>query len=170
MDGNTDIREQVMLMRAVIGRKIIEMDEFSEKAASSTGEESEKYLDLIDVLKNDIAGYKTIIEDFKDGTNDLTGNVWDIASFPEGSAELYHEIYLPSLSAQDRDEETEAMNFKCKYAEDLARAYLIHLGRQALTDPRAIDVLLGYEDIVNAIGAMVLETPEVFEIIDKPSE
>jgi len=167
MDGNIDIREQVMLMRAVIGRKVMEMDEFEEKATNLTGDEAEKCLNMIDFLKRDIMGYKSIVEDLKDGSNDLSGDLWDIASLPEESLHLYTDFYLPGLSEEDRDEDTKAMELKAKYAQDLAKAYVLHIGRMALTDPNVIDKILANEDLVSLIGSAVLDMPELLEAIEK---
>lgn len=167
MDGNADIREQVILMRAVIGRKIMEIDEYEEKATNLTGEEAEKCLDMIEFLKKDIMGYKSIVEDLKDGSNDLTGDLWDIASLPEDSLHLYTDFYLPGLSSEDRDEDSQAMEIKAKYAQDLARAYVLHIGRMALTDPNVIDKILANEDLVSLIGSAVLDMPELLDAIEK---
>jgi hypothetical protein len=167
MDGNLDIKEQVKLMRAVIGRKYIEIDEFEEKATNMKGEEAEKCLDMIEFLKKDIAGYKSIVEDLKDGSNDLTGDLWDIASLPENSLHLYTDFYLPGLSEEDRDEDSMAMEIKAKYAQDLAKAYVLHIGRMALTDPNVIDKILANEDLVSLIGSAVLDMPELLDAIEK---
>lgn len=167
MDGNADIREQVLLMRAVIGRKIMEIDEFEEKATNLMGDEAEKCLDMIDFLKKDIMGYKSIVEDLKDGTNDLTGDLWDIASLPEDSLHLYTDFYLPNLSNEDREEDSKAMEIKAKYAQDLARAYVLHIGRMALTDPNVIDKILANEELVSLIGSAVLDMPELLDAMDK---
>jgi hypothetical protein len=167
MDGNADIREQVKLMRAVIGRKVMEIDEFEEKATNLTGDEAERCLDMIDFLKKDIMGYKSIVEDLKDGSNDLTGDLWDIASLPENSLRLYTDFYLPGLSQEDRDEDTKAMDIKVKYAQDLARAYVLHIGRMALTDPNVIDKILANENLVYSIGSAVLDIPVLLEEIEK---
>jgi len=169
MDGNLDIREQVMLMRAVIGRKIMEIDDFEEKATNLTGDEAEKCLNMIDFLKRDIMGYKSIVDDLKDGSNDLTGDLWDIASLPEESLRLYADFYLPSLSDEDREEDTIAMEIKAKYAQDLAKAYVLHIGRMALTDPNVIDRILANEDLVSLIGSAVLDSPDLLEAIEKLS-
>lgn len=167
MDGNAEIREQVMLMRAVIGRKIMEIDEFEEKATNLTGDEAEKCLDMIDFLKKDIMGYKSIVEDLRDGTNDLTGDLWDIASLPEDSLHLYTDFYLPGLSEEDRHEDSKAMELKAKYAQDLARLYVLHVGRMALTDPTVIDMILANEDLVSLIGSAVLDMPELLDVLEK---
>lgn len=169
MDGNTQIsiREQVILLRAVIGRKAMEIDEFEEKATNLVGDDAEKCLDMIEFLKNDIMGYKSIVEDLKDGTNDLTGDLWDIASLPEESLNLYTDFYLPNLAEADREEETGAMEIKAKYAQDLARSYIIHVGRMALTDPNVIDKMLANEDFVSMIGSVVLDAPELFAALNK---
>ncbi|MDR0309880.1 MAG: hypothetical protein LBH88_03900 [Candidatus Methanoplasma sp.] len=167
MDGSMEIKEQVMLMRAVIGRKIMEIDEFDEKITNLKGDEAEKYLDMIDFLKRDIGGYKSIIEDLKDGSNDLTGDLWDIASLPEDSLHLYTDFYLPILSEEDREEDTKAMELKAKYAQDLAKSYVLHIGRMALTDPNVIDMILANEQLVGLIGSAVLDMPELLEAIEK---
>ncbi|MCL2296124.1 MAG: hypothetical protein FWC29_03475 [Methanomassiliicoccaceae archaeon] len=167
MDGNIDIREQVMLMRAVIGRKIMEIDAYEEKATNLTGDEAEKCLNMIDFLKRDILGYKSIIEDLRDGSMDLTGDLWDIASLPEDSLHLYTDFYLPELSEEDRNEDTKAMELKAKYAQDLAKAYIVHIGRMALTDPNVIERILANEELVSLIGSAVLDMPELLEAIEK---
>ena len=167
MDGNMDIREQVMLMRAVIGRKTMEIDEYDEKATNLTGEEAEKCLNMIEFLKKDIAGYKSIVDDLKDGTNDLTGDLWDITSLPEDSLALYTEFYIPSLSSEDRDEDHRAMDIKVKYAQDLARMYLIHIGRMALTDPKVLDLIMANEELAALIGGAILDMPELSVLIEK---
>ncbi|MCL2032499.1 MAG: hypothetical protein FWH45_02315 [Methanomassiliicoccaceae archaeon] len=167
MDGNADIREQVLLMRAAIGRKVMEIDEFEEKATNLMGDEAEKCLDMMEFLKKDILGYKSIIDDLKDGSNDLTGDLWDIASLPEQSLRLYTDFYLPGLSEEDRAEDTKAMDIKVKYAQDLARAYVMHIGRMALTDPNVIDKILADENLVYSIGSAVLDIPELLDAIVK---
>jgi len=167
MDGNVSIREQVVLMRAVIGRKYMEIDEFEEKAANVKGEEAENCLNMIEFLKKDILGYKSIIDDLRDGSNDLTGDLWDIASLPENSFRLYTEFYLPGLSEPDRDEDSRAMEIKAKYAQDLAKAYVLHIGRMALMDPGVIDMILSNEELVSLIGSAVLDIPELLEAVDK---
>ncbi|MDR1954463.1 MAG: hypothetical protein LBP82_00720 [Candidatus Methanoplasma sp.] len=167
MDGNLDIREQVVLMRAVIGRKYMEIDDFEEKAANLTGEEAEKCLDMIEFLKKDILGYKSIIDDLKDGSIDFTGDLWDIASLPEDSFHLYTDFYLPGLLPDDRNEDSTAMEIKAKYAQDLAKAYVLHIGRMALTDPNVIDKILANEELVSLIGSAVLDLPELLDAIEK---
>lgn len=165
MDGNYEIKDQVKLMRSVIGRKVMEIDEYEIKATETLGEESEKYLNMIDFLNNDIAGYKTIVEDLKDGSNDMTGNLFDIASLPPELAGLYTDFYLPSLGAEDRKEEEMAMELKGKYAVDLAKAYVIHIGRAALMDPKVIEMIMADEELVAAIGNAVLDVPEIVNVL-----
>jgi hypothetical protein len=160
-DGKIDIREQVRLMRAVIGRKYMEIDDLDEKAAQLTGDEAGKCLEMTEFLQKDIAGYKTIIEDLKDDTKDLTGNLWDIASLPENSAELYNDYYLPKLSDQDREDEIAAMDLKSEYAVDLAKMHITQIGRVALTDPMVIDLMIANPDVSAAIGNIILEYPEL---------
>ncbi len=156
-----EIKEQVRLLRGVIGRKIMEIDEFDNKAAEATGDESEKFMNMIDFLEKDIAGYKSIVDDLKDGTNDLTGNLWDIASLPQDALELYTQFYVPSLSEYDQEDERTAMEIKSKYAIDLANAYVLDIGRLALSDPKVLDLMMANEAFATMIGTAVLETPEL---------
>lgn len=167
MDGNMEIKEQVRLMRSVIGRKIMEIDEYDKKAADNKGEESEKYLNMINFLTNDIAGYKTIVEDLKDGSNDMTGNLYDIASLPSELAQLYMEFYLPSLNEADREEEDLAMELKAKYAMDLAKVYVMHIGRMALVDPRIVDMIMDNEKLVMTIGNAILDAPDILKALNE---
>jgi len=167
MDGNMGIRDQVILLRAVIGRKIMEIDDYENKLTDIKGDEAEKYLDMIDFLKKDIIGYKSIVDDLRDGSNDLTGDLWDIASLPEKSLSLYTDFYLPGLSEEDREEDTTAMEIKAKYAQDLAKAYVLHIGRMALMDPNVVEKILANEDLVSLIGTVVLDTPELMDEIEK---
>ncbi|MDR3205935.1 MAG: hypothetical protein LBT41_02390 [Candidatus Methanoplasma sp.] len=165
MDGN--IKNQVTLMRAVIGRKTMEIDAFEEKAASATGEEAEKYLNMIDFLKSDIFGYKSVIVDFRDGSCDFTANLWDVANLPEESLGLYTNYYLPGLAPDEREEETTAMGVKVAYAEELKRAFVLFIGRSALTDPRALDIILANEKLVTLIGEEVIANPELMNVLEK---
>jgi len=167
MDGNIDIRQQVNLLRAVIGRKIMEIDELEDKLTVIKGDEADQYLNMIDFLKKDIIGYKTIVDDLKDGTNDLSGYIEDIATLPENSIQIYNTQYLPALSAEDREEDTLAMAIKIKYVEDLRKANEMYLGRMALTDPKVLDAMLGDEELVRLLGNIIMETPEYFDIILK---
>lgn len=161
MDGTTEIREQVRLIRTVLGRKIMEIDDLEDRATSAMGTEAENCLDMIEFLKKDISGYKSIVDDLKDGTNDMTGDLWDIASLPEKSLNLYMDFYLPALSEMDREEENNAMDLKTKYAVDLAKSYVMHVGRMALTDPKVVDLMLANEDLVSLIGSAVMDVPEL---------
>lgn len=166
MDGNMEIMDQVKLMRAVIGRKVMEIDDYEAKAAETTGDESEKCLNMIDFLTNDIAGYKTIVEDLKDGSNDMTGNLYDIASLPSELAQLYMDFYLPSLPEADREEEDMAMELKAKYAVDLARSYVMHVGRMALVDPKILDMIMANEELIVKIGNEILDCPEIVNALN----
>ncbi len=166
MDG-MNIKEQVRLLRSVIGRKVMEIDDFDSKAAGTIGEDVEKYLNVIEFLNNDIAGYKTIVEDLSDGSRDMTGNIYDIASLPPESAEIYTGFYLPSLSDDDREEEELAMGIKTQYATDLAKEYIIHVGRVALMDPDSLEVILADEDIMTLIGNAILDSPRIMEALGR---
>ncbi|MDR3283297.1 MAG: hypothetical protein LBS92_06825 [Candidatus Methanoplasma sp.] len=164
MDG---IKNQVTLMRAVIGRKTMEIDAFEEKAAGATGEEAEKYLNIIDFLKSDVIGYKSVIVDYRDGSCDFTANLWDIANLPEDSLGLYTDYYLPGLTADEREEETEAMSIKVEYAEKLKTEFILFIGRSALTDPRALDIIMANKKLVTLIGEEVIANPELMNVLEK---
>jgi hypothetical protein len=170
MDGNMDIKDQVRLMRSVMGRKIMEIDEYADKAAQATGDEAAKYLALVDFLKNDIAGYKTIIDDLKDGTNDLTGNLYDIASLPEEALGVYNDEYLPSLSPEDLADEKAAMNLKVEYAQDLANSYAVRIGKAALTNDLVLNLMMSNDDILAAVGALVAQDAEIMSALTNEGE
>lgn len=161
------IKEQVRLLRSVIGRKVMEIDDFDKEAAGTIGDDVERYLNVIEFLNNDIAGYKTIVEDLSDGSRDMTGNIYDIASLPPESASIYTEFYLPLLSEDDRQEEVIAMGIKTQYATDLAKEYVIHVGRVALMDTNALEVILADEEILTLIGNAILDSPRIMEALGK---
>lgn len=167
MDGGMSIKEQVRLLRSVIGRKVMEIDDFDKEAAGTIGDDVERYLNVIEFLNNDIAGYKTIVEDLSDGSRDMTGNIYDIASLPPESASIYTEFYLPLLSEDDRQEEEIAMGIKTQYATDLAKEYVIHVGRVALMDTNALEVILADEEILTLIGNAILDSPRIMEALGK---
>lgn len=167
MDGDMSIKEQVRLLRSVIGRKVMEIDDFDKEAAGTIGDDVERYLNVIEFLNNDIAGYKTIVEDLSDGSRDMTGNIYDIASLPPESAAIYTEFYLPLLSEDDRQEEEIAMGIKTQYATDLAKEYVIHVGRVALMDTNALEVILADEEILTLIGNAILDSPRIMEALGK---
>ena len=80
MDGINDISGRIRLMRSVIGRKIMEMDLFNDKAEELKGDDAIAYVNTIDFLKNDIAGYKSIIDDLRGRKCDYSGNLYDLNS------------------------------------------------------------------------------------------
>ncbi len=166
MDGTTNIPEQVKLMRSVIGRKIMEIDEYNDKAAEAVGDEAEKCLMMAEFLENDVAGYKTIVEDLKDGSCDYTGNLYDIASLPAELAGLYRNYYLPSLSAEDLEDENAAMDLKCSYAQDLAANYMINIGKAALSSPLAVSLMMSDDAVLAAVGAAVASNPEILDALN----
>lgn len=165
MDGTMSITDQVRLMRSVMGRKIMELDEYNDKAAEAVGDEAERYLAMADFLENDIAGYKTIIEDLKDGSCDYTGSLYDIASLPAELLGLYQNFYIPSLSPEDRADENAAMELKVSYAKDLATSYAAKIGKVALSSDLALNLMMSDDDILAAIGAIVASNPEILSAL-----
>ncbi len=159
------VTEQVRLMRSVMGRKIMEIDEYNDKAADAVGEEAGRYLSMAEFLENDVAGYKTIIEDLRDGSCDYTGNIYDIASLPADLLGLYQNFYIPSLSPEDRADENAAMELKVNYAQDLAKNYLVGIGKAALTNDLALNLMMSDESILAAIGTIVSSNPEILNAI-----
>ena len=165
MDGTMSITDQVRLMRSVMGRKIMELDEYNDKAAEAGGDEAERYLAMADFLENDIAGYKTIIEDLKDGSCDYTGSIYDIASLPAELLGLYQNFYIPSLSPEDRADENAAMELKVSYAKDLATSYAAKIGKAALSSDLALNLMMSDDGILAAIGAIVASNPEILSAL-----
>lgn len=164
MDG-ISVKDQVKLLRSVIGRKIMEIDELDQKACDTLGDEAVKYANMVSFLTNDIIGYKAMVEDLKDGTRDLTGNVYEIASLPADLINLYTDFYLPGLASDDLEEEKLAMELKSHYAIDLAKAYVLLIGKTALQDQKALELILADEELVTMIGNAVLDRAEIFNAL-----
>lgn len=159
------ITDQVRLMRSVMGRKIMEIDEYNDKAAEAVGEEAGRYLSMAEFLESDVAGYKTIIEDLRDGSRDYTGNIYDIASLPADLLGLYQNFYVPSLSPEDRADENAAMEIKVNYAQDLAKSYMVGIGRAALSNDLALNLMMSDESVLAAIGTIVSANPEILNAL-----
>lgn len=111
---------------------------------------------MVTFLANDIAGYKSIVEDLQDGSCDLTGDLYDIASLPPELVDLYKGFYLPMLSSDDLADEKAAMDYKVAYAKSLAASKLVDIGRRALSDEMALNIMMENPEILSQIGAMVL--------------
>ncbi|MDD2626208.1 MAG: hypothetical protein WCQ63_02200 [Methanomethylophilus sp.] len=165
MDGEIDAVATVKLMRSVIGRKIMEIDDYNSKAENATGEEAGKMVDMIEFLNCDIAGYKTIVDDLKDGSCDYTANLGEIASLPAKSIDLYNNFYLPSLTPEDHADEEQAMTLKGVYAQQFARIYATKVGRTALTSEMAVNLMMADDNIAAAIGLAVLGNPEILDAL-----
>lgn len=166
MDGEISTREQVLMIRAAIGRKIMEIDEFDKKAAEATGQESEKFMNAMEMLNNDIIGYKMIIDEIKYGWSDVTGNLYNLNSLPEETVALYREFYCANLSEDDARDESLVSDLKCKYAVDLANNYLVHMGRMALVDQRVIDLIMADEELVAALATLIMDRPEIADALN----
>ena len=170
MDGINDISGRIRLMRSVIGRKIMEMDLFNDRAEELKGDDAIAYVNTIDFLKNDIAGYKSIIDDLRGRKCDYSGNLYDLASVPAETASLYSDFYLPSLYEEDKADEEAAMKLKGEYAVEFSRRYSVQMGRAALVNQMAIDILMADERFAALIGNIVLENPELQNIIENDGE
>ena len=162
----TDVSELIKIFRSAIGRKVIELDEFK-MAAETNMDQAETYTDLVDFLERDIAGYKNILEDLKDGSVDFTGDFLTIANFNETLARIYNEVYLPSLSAEDSEAETLAMNLKSEYVTNLAFNHMADLGRNAILDQNIIDQILEVDEYAIAFGNFVSEYPPLLDLMKK---
>ena len=165
MDGTMDVESQIRLMRAVIGRKYMEIDDYIDKCESSP-DSSEMYEALIDFLKNDIKGYKAIIDDLKDGNCDFTGDYYDIASLPERAVGLYNDVYLPSLKEEDYNDECNAMGIKSNYATSLVQNRYMKVGKAALESPLLVTLMSRNTDILALIGKVVLSEPELINALN----
>lgn len=164
MDGTMDVDSQIRLMRTVIGRKYMEIDDFIDKCGTSE-ENSDNYDLLIDFLKNDIRGYKTLIDELQDGA-DLSGNYGEISSVPERVVGIYNDIYLASLKESDLADEQEAMAIKTKYASDLVRNKYVKVGKAALDSPLVLALMSRNIDIAAVIGKIVLSEPELINALN----
>lgn len=166
MDGNMDVASQVRLMRTVIGRKYMEIDDLIDKTKSADPQTAQNYEDLIEFLKNDIKGYKAIIDDLKDGSIDYTGDLYDIASLPQQAVGLYNDFYLPSLNEIDLKDEQDAMELKGKYAAKLVNAKYISIGKAALESPLVVNLMSQNPDILAVIGKIILSEPELINALN----
>ncbi|MCQ2084559.1 MAG: hypothetical protein MJZ21_00245 [archaeon] len=144
----------------------MEIDDFIEKSEKSP-ESAEAYEALIDFLKNDIKGYKAIIDDLKDGSCDFSGNYYDIASLPEKAVGLYNDFYLPGLKDEDYQDEVTAMNIKSSYAVKLVEDKYVKIGRAAIENPKVRDIMCRNGDILALLGKIVLSEPELINAINE---
>lgn len=159
-----DVDSQIRLMRTVIGRKYMEIDDFIDKCGNSD-EDSDSYDLLIDFLKNEIRGYKTLIDELQEGA-DLSGNYGGISSVPERVVGIYNDIYLPSLKENDLADEQNAMAIKTKYASDIVRNKYVKVGKAALDSPLVLALMSRNIDIAAVIGKIVLSEPELINALN----
>lgn len=164
MDGTMDVESQIRLMRNVIGRKYMEMDDFIEKCVVSP-EDAEIYEALIELLKNDVRGYKAIIESLE-GNDSGEKQFYDIASLSEREVGLYNDIYLPLLSENDFEDERQAMQFKSNFKTDSELSKYVKAGRAALDSPLLITLMARNSDIAASIGKLVLSEPELASALE----
>ena len=166
MDGNMDVGSQVRLMRTVIGRKYMEIDDLIERSEGAAPEDVQLFEDLIEFLKNDIRGYKAIIEDLKDGSADLTADLYDIASLPERAVGIYNDFYLPSLGENDLADEQKAMEYKSQYAREMVLGKFAKVGRAALDNPLVLSLMARNDEFVALVGKYVLSEPELLNALN----
>ncbi len=165
MDGTMDVESQIRLMRTVIGRKYMEMDDFIEKCAVSPGD-AEIYEALIELLKNDVRGYKSLIACLEGGTSGEKAEYYDLGSLSEREVGLYNDVYLPLLAENDFADERQAMSFKSKYTCDAEMGKYIRAGRAALDSPLLITLMARNSDIAATIGKLVLSEPELASALE----
>lgn len=161
-----DVESQIRLIRTVIGRKYMELDDLIDKSMGSPDSDTAAYDALIEFLKNDIKGYKAIIDDLKDGSCDYTGNYYDIASLPERAVGIYNDYYLPNLKEIDLADEHAAMDLKSKYATTLIENKYVKVGRAAINNPLVLSIMSQNSDILAVIGKIVLSEPELINALN----
>ncbi len=169
MDGTMDVESQIRLMRTVIGRKYMEMDDFIDKCVSSPGD-AEIYEALIELLKKDVKGYKAAVADMEAGITDAAGDYGDITSWSEREVGLYNDIYLPMLEDSDFQDERQAMALKSEGSTETEESRYIRAGRAALDNPVVLSLMARNAEITAAIGKMVLEEPDLVSALDGASE
>ena len=136
------------------------------KSSGASPEDAELYEGLIEFLKNDIRGYKSIVDDLMDGSVDFTGDLYDIASLPERMVGIYNDFYLPSLSESDLADEQNAMALKTSYAKELVVGKYVKIGRAALDNPLVLSIISQNEDFLAIIGKIVLSEPELINALN----
>ncbi len=167
MDGNKDVESQVRLIRSVIGRKSLEIDDIIEQASSVPPEQAQNFEDLVDFLKKDIIGYKAITAYLTKGTMDATTELYEIESLPERVVGLYNDFYLPTLMGSDLEEEETAAKMKSAIAKQRAAFRFVDLGKAALENPLVTALLTQHPDILAVIGKYVSADPELYNALSE---
>lgn len=166
MDGKMDAESQVKLIRSVIGRKSLEIDDIVEQCAEMPLQ-AQNFEDLVDFLKKDIAGYKAMITYLTKDTMNPQAELYEIESLPERAVGLYNDFYLPTLMGSDLEEERIASTLKSNLAARLAAYKFIDAGKAALESPLVISLLSERPDILAVIGKYVSADPELFNAISE---
>ncbi len=166
MDGKMDADSQVRLIRSVIGRKSLEIDDIVEQCAE-VPQQAQNFEDLVDFLKKDIAGYKAMTTFLTKGTMDPEAELYEIESLPERVVGLYNDFYLPTLAGSDLEEEQIASTLKSNLAAQRAAYRFIDAGKAALESPLVISLLSERPDILAVIGKYVSADPELFNALSE---
>ncbi|MCQ2070452.1 MAG: hypothetical protein MJZ68_04925 [archaeon] len=162
---DTDVASDIRLIRNVIGRKAMEIDGINDRIEDLTGDDVDIFLDLLEFLENDMKGYKAIVDDLRNGRGDRDGEYYEIASLSERAIGIYNDLYLPSLSPEDLDDEVAAMKFKGDYASGSIERDLATIGAKALRTPEVVEMLTRDRDFTELVGKLVVEDPEMYRHI-----
>lgn len=167
MDGNMDVESQIGLIRSVIGRKSLEIDDLIEQSAVVPKEQAQNFEDLIDFLKKDIIGYKAVTAYLTKGTLDQETELYEIESLPERIVGFYNDFYLPVLSDSDLQDERIASNLKSRVAAQRSAIKYIEIGKAALENPLVTTLLTQHPEILAAIGKYVISEPELLNALSE---
>ncbi len=166
MDGKMDAETQIKLIRSVIGRKSLEIDDIIEQC-TEIPQQAQNFEDLVDFLKNDILGYKAITTYLTKGTMDSQAVLYEIESLPERAVGLYNDFYLPTLEGSDLEEEQLASKLKSDIAARCAAYKFIDIGKAALESPLVSTLLSQHPDILAIIGKYVSADPELYNALSE---
>ena len=165
MDGNKDVESQIRLIRSVIGRKSLEIDDIIEQCSSVPPEQAQNFEELIDFLKKDIIGYKAVTTYLTKGTLDPNAELHEIESLPERVVGFYNDFYLPTLMGTDLEEEETASKMKSAVAKQRAANKFVDIGKAALENPLVTTLLTQHPDILAVIGKYVSADPELYNAL-----
>lgn len=165
MDGNKDVESQIRLIRSVIGRKSLEIDDLIEQSNSVPEEQAQNFEDLIDFLKKDIVGYKAVTAFLTKGSLDPSVDLYEIESLPERTVGFYNDFYLPTLSESDYEEERIASALKSKIASQRQASRFIDIGKAALENPLVTSLLTQHPELLSIIGKYVASDPELYNAL-----
>jgi hypothetical protein len=154
------LENAIKTMRAVIGRKIAEVEELT----SNNGD-----ADLINYLNQDISSYITVLNGITGEDEGLEKPEFDEAQANEYDLTGDFTKYLDELSPNDLESEYEADDIRCEYFEELMDLLSFEVGIDILGSKKIIKALAKNDTAVMAIGEIIINNDELYELYEKIS-